>query len=172
MATLKYSKRCKTCQLAKKNKIFRTRLAMSKYVNPMGHETVLDILEDFPEAPTYNQVYSHLKKHKFAYIKPLTNIKIQNTRLENERKAQAATIVQSALEGEVVEALKAQDPHVQVLDQFISIFGDQVRSKDVKIKASDGLKAIQIKADILKGNKDRTADLVKTLAGMAAPNAE
>lgn len=91
-------------------------------------------------------------------------------RIAAETKVEAETIVKQALEGEVISTLTDKAQHIQALDAIISQGRDEILKGKVKLKTSDILAAIKIKSDIEKGSKDRSADLIKTLASLASPN--
>lgn len=174
-----WSKRCVCCQYMKNNALFRSRIYNSTHFNHASHESVRDVLEDMNPVYTlkngkvvsvsYAVVLRHLRDHKFAELSAKTRKSIAERRIELEKKTEAQVMVQKALEGEALELINSKEPHVAALDTIISQGRDMLLKSQIKLKSSDILAAIKIKADIEKGQKDRTADLIKTLAGIAAP---
>ena len=166
---IKYSKRCATCQFMRKNPKFRFRVYnSSKYVIG-SHESIIDIFEDVRPPVSLQMLYSHLKNHKFAEMSPDKRRKLADRRLANEGLiASPQSIVKQALENEVADY--QQKPfHLQTLDTAISEFNIGIREGKIKLNAATGLTAIKLRIDYERSQKDRSTDLIKTLAGLAAP---
>lgn len=145
---------------------------MSTYFEPDSHENINDIIADYPGSPSRGAVYMHLKNHKFAMHNPAQFLKTAEKRLENEGKGEVLQLIGSALNSETVEVLSQKPNHIEVLDAIISEGREQILNRKIKLKPSDVLTAVKIKADIEKGQKDRTKDLIQTLAGLAAPKGQ
>lgn len=167
---IKYSKRCKTCQFMKKDKKFRERIYKSTYFFPDSHENIVDILDDYGGPLSVSMVYRHLKDHKFAQLLPDRKKAISEKRIQNETKDQATELAKAVIGGEMIEkTLLDKQQHIQALDTYISQFRDEVLKGKVKITAANGLAAIKIRADIEKGQKDRTKDIIASLIMAGAP---
>lgn len=158
----------------KRNQKFRERIYNSTYFFPENWENVQDILDDTHASLSVAGVYAHLRKHKFTGLAPQSKKRIVEKRIAVKQEVAAKEIVAAALnselmEGQVLQTIRDKEPHIEALDLYIDEFAESIKKGTIKMSATNGLQAIKIKSEILKGNKDRTADLVKTLAGLAAP---
>lgn len=146
---------------------FRIRIYKSTYFDKIrGIESIGMILSDFPQGPSQGAVSQHIKNNHM-----MMNEKLQKQRAEavlaQKKEPEVEAIVKQALTGEVIST----DPfYIRSLDTYISQGEELVKKNQLKINANSFLAAVKLRADYDKGKKDRSADLIKTLAGLASPN--
>jgi hypothetical protein len=149
-----YRPTCRVCQFMKRNPTFRDQVQASSYMDPLGAESLMEVVhrwgDPFP-APT---MYSHMRRHQTKAI----------TKIEDTAPVEAIPIVD--LEEEVV----SHTAHERGLDEIISKGRQMVRTGDIKINATALLAAIKTKADIEKSTKDRRLEGIKLFTGAYKPN--
>lgn len=167
---LRYSKRCKVCIFMKKHRDFRVRVYESTRFNPEGAETLTDVCNAYPEGPSVPAVYDHIKKNHLD-IDPEHHQAMYEQRLIAKQQERAQELLErpEGFKPGITVELEDKEPYIKALDDYIEYGAQQVRMRKLKITPNSFIAAINAKAAINKGNKDRTADFVKALAAMAAP---
>lgn len=133
----------------KKHPEFREQINASKYLDPMGSETLLAVVHRWNDPFGASAMYQHMKRHQSRDL------------IRAEKAAVAAATPFAVIEAPV----DGQSQHDMGLDEVITLGRRSVASGQIKITGSLLLQAIKIKADIEKSTKDRRLDAVKMMKG-------
>lgn len=120
----------------------------SSYMDPTnGKEGLLTIVRRWKPPFSYQMMMHHMKKHQPRDL----------TKAEMAMAMKGVPMVR--------DAMQTDDSHKRGLDEFIAIGRRKLLSGQMQITAENYLKAVKIKLDDEKANKDRVVEAVKVMKG-------
>lgn len=146
----KYNNKCASCKFLK-FQTKRKQMILQHAAMFNGDMPLKAVWHRFGIVPSYESFAHHCKNHiKKIERHPIVTGVSENTPLK-------------ALTSDLSDVLIK--PHEQVLDEFIDQFAQGVKQRQFKLTVKDGLTALKLKADIVKGDKDRKKDILKMMVG-------
>jgi hypothetical protein len=153
---------CQTCVFEKSHDGFRQALLQCNYFNVNSLDSIIDVMWKFQCPLKVINVQRHCKNHLRPMVEKSVTAKVA------QALTLGKTMATEVLQGTVVES--TGNLHEEVLDATIKKYYTELKADHIKITADIGLKAIKIKSDIEKANKDRKLDALKAFSGMSGGN--
>lgn len=150
-----YSLTCTTCAWEKAHNGFRRDLMRSSYFDANSIESVYDVMWKHKCPLVYRTVLKHCQNHlKPLFEKHLSRRDTLDKVLDRQAEEKAAIVGELVKQGSYAETVA-----IKIVKKFERLVDDD----QVKLSAKDGLSAIKLMMDYEKSNKDRGADIFKTL---------
>lgn len=154
---------CQTCLFSKEHPKFHHDLLRCQYFDVNSLESIIDVMWKHRCPLKVLNVQRHCKNHLKPKMDASAAHQVAQALLLG--KKDASEVLGRPLEGQVIETTSGL--HEEVLDATIKKYYSELKADRIKITADIGLKAIKIKSDIEKANKDRKLDALKAFSGMS-----
>lgn len=148
---LKLKKGCKTCELVKNNKQLLNRIYNSSHFLPHSEDSLKQIAKEYSEFFSYPALLNHVKKHQFINAVDYKDKMLRNAAKKAEAKA-------------VMEMYQANN----VQDAVINVGMERLQNGEMKVSATNLLKAAKDKSDAQAKIRDQQLSLAAMVAFFAS----